>query len=228
MSKQNRDQMESIIRDEANRFLLYLESGVYNKKYFSFDILFKIILYSISQFVIEKSELSDVLDDNGKHFLSKENWKNFQKGYSGDSTLFEIGCFLYFLMDQWLRENKPKINASVFFNTLLNRFVKRFNKIFGHVNSRDLYKQRYSKYHEIAEAPNDSNIEDYYFYVEQLVYLTEDNAQPKEHDFERITIVPFTHSFWIKVQFFAWYEGVVPTMYENIKLFIKPFEENSP
>ena len=177
MGKQNRDQMESIIRDEANRFFLYLESGVYNKKFFSLDILFKMILYSISQFAREENEASDVLDDNGKYFfLSKEYRNTFRKSYSGDSTLFEIGCFLYFLIDRWLRENKPKINKSVFFNALLNRFVKQFNKIFGHVNSRDLYKQRYSKYREVEEEGG--KIEDYYFYVEQLIFRTENNAQP--------------------------------------------------
>lgn len=226
MAKKNRGQIESIIRDEANRFFLYLESGVYDKNHFSFDMLTKIILYSISQFVTEENELSDVLDDKGKHFLSKENWENFRKNYSGDSTLFEIGCFLYFLIDQWLRENKPEINESIFFNHLLNGFIKRFNKIFGHVNSRDFYKQRYSKYREVEEERG--AIEDYYFYVEQLVYLTEDNAQPEKHDFGTIATVPFTHKVWIKIQFFAWYKSVVPTMYENIKLFIKSFEENSP
>jgi hypothetical protein len=109
---------------------------------------------------------------------------------------------------------------------LLNGFIKRFNKIFGHVNSRDFYKQRYSKYRQIEEERG--TIEDYYFYVEQPVYLTKDNAQPEKHDFGTIATVPFTHRFWIKIQFFAWYKSVVPIMYENIKLFMKPFEENSP
>ena len=213
----------SVIRDKAKRFHLYLESGIYKNRAFSFDMLFKIILFSISQFGMEEGELNDVLDDN---FPGEEEWEIFQKSYSGDSTLFEVGCFLYFLIDQWLRKNKPKINVSSLFNTLLNDFVKQFNKIFGHVNSRDLYKQRYSKYREVEEEGG--KIEDYYFYVEQLIFLTENNAQPKEHNFERITIFPFTCSLWIKINFFAWYKSVVPLMDESIKLFIKPYEENSP
>jgi hypothetical protein len=219
-------QINSIIHDKAKRFKLYLESGVYNESGLSSDIPFKITVYSISQFISEESELSDVLDEDSKHLLSKENWEKFYKIYSGDSTLFEVGCFLFFLIDKWLRENKPNVNVYGLFNPLLNDFIKQFNNIFGHVNSRDFYKKRYSKYRQIEKEQGD--MEDYYFYVQQLVYLTRDNAPPQENDFETTYIVPFTHSFWIRINFFAWYESIVPYTIKTLKSYIKQFEANSP
>jgi hypothetical protein len=218
-------QINSVILDKANRFKLYLESGIYNERGPSFDILFKIILYSISQFITEESELSDGLDENSKHLLSKENWEKFYKIYSGDSTLFEVGCFFYFLIDKWLREKKPNINVYGFFNPLLNDFVKQFNKIFRHINSRDFYKQRYSKYLQIEKEQG--TIEDYFFYVQQLVYLTRDNIPPQEQDFEITYNVPFKHSLWIRINFFAWYESIVPNTIQTFNSYVKQVEENS-
>jgi hypothetical protein len=212
-------QKNSVIRDKAKSFCFSLESGYYDDKTFSFDMLFKSILVSISEFGAEEGEVKNHLDNES---LLTENWEILAKSFSGDSTLFEVGCFLYYLIDMWLRESNPKINVSTFFDTLLNKYVKLFNKIFEHIDSRDLYKQRYSKYRAVEEESG--SFDDYYFWIEQLLFLTENNVQPKEHNFERITIVPFTYSLWIKTFFHAWYMGFVPVTFKSIQQFIKQYE----
>jgi len=211
MENKENDQMDSVIRSEANIFFFLLKDGSYDISNLHFNSLFKLILYSISRFGIE-GELDNL------NFPLKEDWKILHKSYSGDSTLFEVGCFLYFLIEQWFRGKKPEWYYERLFNYLLTKFVWKFNKIYKFGNSRDFYKQRYSKYLEIAEEGG--NIEDYYFYLQQLIFLTKESTQLKEHDFERVNIVPFTHSFWIKAKFFAWYVGMVPQTYKFIEMFI--------
>jgi len=212
MENKENDKIASVIRSEANIFFSLLEDGVYDINNLDFNSLFKIILYSTSRFGVEKGEL-DNLD-----FPLKEEWKILHKSYSGDSTLFEVGCFLYFLIDQWTHGKKPEWFYERLFNFLLTKFVHKFNKIYRFGNSRYLYKQRHSKYLEISEEQGKT--EDYYFYLEQLIFLTKDNTQPEEHNFERVDIVPFTHSFWIRGNFFAWYEDMVPQTYKSIVMFI--------
>lgn len=214
MENKEDDQKDSVIRDKTDSFFFLLEHR--DRSYVHLGDLFNLFLYVISRFGEEEGELDDV-------DLPFKNWEMLSKSYSGDSTLFEVGCFLYFLIDQWLRENRPKLLKSAFFDSLLTKFVQQFIKIFGHDNLRDYYKQRYSKYLEIAEEGG--NIEDYFFYVKQLIYLTKDNSQPKEYDFEIMTIVPFTHLFWIRAQFFTWYECMVPQAYKTIETFVTQHDE---
>jgi len=204
--------MDSVVRSEANVFFFLLGDGVHDIDNLDLNGLFKLILYSISRFGLEEGVL-DNLD-----FPLRESLKILHKSYSGDSTLFEVGCFLYFLIKQWTNGKKPEWFYERLFNFLLNKFIHKYNKIYRVGNSRDLYKKRYSKYLEIAQE--DGKIEDYYFYIEQLIYLTKDRTKPEEHDFERVDIVPFTHSFWIRANFFAWYEGMVPQTYKFIDMFI--------
>ena len=218
-----KDSEISIIRDKSKRFNLYLDSGIYNQNELTNDILYKIILYSISLFGTEEHELNGTLDDEGNKLLFKENWRNIYRSYSGDSTLFELGCFLYFLIDKWLRKNKPKINIEKFFSLLLNDFIKEFNKIFGHVNSRDFYKQRYSIYKEIKEEQD--SIENYFFYIKQFIYLTRDNTFPKKYEIESITYnVPFTDLVWIRINFMAWYASCIPNIFNMLKLYLNQFD----
>lgn len=94
---------KSYIREWANQS----QEEAKNSNDISPWALFGAMMYALSKFFAQEKITDDKKDD-----IRKIHKKTIKK-YSGDSSLFEIGCYLFFRTDLWLFKNKPGYRESL-------------------------------------------------------------------------------------------------------------------
>ncbi len=129
--------------------------------------------------------------------------------YSGDATLFEIGCYMYFRLDLWLYQRKPHRREDIS-ATLTDKFIELFSQT---LNSKDipaLFDQRISQYAKLARTGADG--EKYHYYVSQLILRTRDNRPPESYNFgnEPVMITDFYEEMGVRIALGGWEVGMIP------------------
>ena len=138
--------------------------------------------------------------------------------YSGDASLFEVGCYMFSQLECWLDKHKPHQAKCIV------PFAKQFVELFSQaLNSRDilaLYQQRLSHYCRIYLL-KDPDPEKYYFHLLQLIFRTGENETPTSYDFEHgsITVVPFTVQTGLRFELMAWEKAVLPSVIKLIEKY---------
>jgi len=136
--------------------------------------------------------------------------------YSGDATLFEVGCYMYFQLNLWLYQHKPHRREEVC-TAFADRFIELFTRA---LNSRDipaLFDQRISQYAELARTGVDE--ETYHFHLEQLILRTRDNKLPESYDFKHVPVLiidVFEH-MGLKLALAAWEKGMIPALLKSVE-----------
>ena len=149
-------------------------------------------------------------------------WKNFWKNidasehYSGDATLFELGCYMYFRLDLWLYQHKPH-RREEFSRAFADRFIELFTQA---LRSRDipaLFNQRISQYAELART--DADGEKYHFHLDQLILRTKDNKLPESYDFKHdgVVIIDAFEHMGLKLALAAWEKGMIPALLKSVE-----------
>lgn len=173
------------------------------------ESLFAGITYGLTRFGLTKFAY-------GKKQIKKDNYvSDIIKHYSGDSTLFEVGCYLYFRIDMWLFSKLPKYREEVSYS-----FVRQFNQLFTEAlqisNLPELFNERVSKYGELAR--NNDSLENFHFYLSELILLTKDNTPPKTYNFDN---APLTLSFWdgfvLKIEILSFEQHMIPAIIKSIE-----------
>jgi len=174
--------------------------------------LFAVMMYCLSCFgekdtaEIVPSEMKELGFDTSDH-------------YSGDASLFELGCYMYVRLDLWLYKHKPDHREAV-----STTFVKEFIKLFSQaLNSRDilsLFDQRVTQYGKLARTGAD--LEEYHRHLSQLILRTRDNQLPQSYDFENIKeplMLGIIDEFGVKTALIAWEEYMLPASLRNIEKY---------
>ena len=128
------------------------------------------IMWAITRF-------SDVTPPDGRD--NEQVWRlsrNVMNAYSGDSTLFEIGCFLLFQLDVWCHSNNHDKIREDLLPTIVQRFVTMFESIGGIEDAGMLFDQRLDYYGTMLREGEGASM---YRDLENLVAYTSDNAPPK-------------------------------------------------
>jgi hypothetical protein len=138
--------------------------------------------------------------------------------YSGDATLFELGCYMYFRLDLWLYQKRPHRREEV--STIFtNGFIELFTHVFGTIDVLSLFNQRISGYAELVRAGKDE--EACRFNLDQLVVRTRDNRTPEPYDFqhEPLTIISFFEHMALKIVLAAWENDAIPRLLKFIDIY---------
>jgi len=171
-----------------------------------------------------------VLSDEILYLLTKfdvsKDHEPPKKCYSGDASLFELGCYLYFLVDLWhFRSGKKEFRNDVV-NYLMDEFIKAFSMVFEPNYSNKILQNRIDLYSKFANK--ESFVEDSLFYLEELVLRTGDNKTPILVEIDNFGVLTLgaleTRPVRIAIQEFLVH--FPPLMYNRIKEFYESVEES--
>lgn len=138
------------------------------------EFLFDIFMYAISRF--------------GKNWSSLSVPPKYADNpYSGDSSIFEIGCYFYTNIDIWLFDNKPEMREQLS-GYLCQRFVNLFSEALTVENVQDLFFERVEKYTELFRNYDIKDIKKILLYLIELVKRTINNTPPQKADFDNFKL----------------------------------------
>ena len=138
------------------------------------EFLFGIFMYAISRF--------------GKNWQSLGGPDKYaDKPYSGDSSIFEIGCYFYTNIDMWLLANKPDMREQLS-GYLYQQFVNLFSEALPVENVQELFFERVEKYTELFRNDDIKDIKKILLYLIELVKRTKNNTPPQKADFDNFKL----------------------------------------
>ncbi len=205
---------KSVIREWANQ----KEKEAKKSNEVSPEALFGSMIYALSAFAQEKN-LND--KNNGIRKLHKGTFRK----YSGDSSLFEIGCYLFFRIDLWLFKNKPEYRES-----LSCLFAEKFKKLFSKAlkidNVAELLDERIKKYGEMARKGEKN--EQYHHFLTELIKRTENNKSPEHYYFEKspIVLIDITEEMFLELKLASFEKFIIPAFLGSLENYFKYIEKN--
>ena len=107
------------------------------------ETLFPIFVYYISTFASPKSLASMK--------YSSFPGVDFTAHYANDSVLFEVGCYMYVLADEWLFSHRLSEREQIS-RALVDGFIRLFAEALQIENVADIFWHRVTKYTEIIRS----------------------------------------------------------------------------
>jgi len=179
---------------------------------FTPENLFAALIYGLGTFAKEKPSRKTPSDLKGLGIDPTEH-------FGSDATLFEVGCYLYFLLDLWLFQNKPHLRDEIS-TTFLREFDLLFTEALGINNVSELFNERIGKYGELARAGAD--MEKYHFYLSQLILRTKDGTPPSTYNFDQEPLnLSLLEDTGIKMELLIWEQSMLPAIIESLKNYYK-------
>lgn len=182
------------------------------------NALFGAMIYALSTYFTKENNLNDKNDH-----MRKLHKKTFKK-YSGDSSLFEIGCYLFFRTDLWLFRNEPEYRES-----LSSLFAKKFNGLFSEAlkinNVAELLDERIKKYGEMIRKGK--KIDQYHHFLAELIKRTGDDTLPTHYGFENspIILVDIMEEMFLKVELVSFEKFIIPAFLGSLERYFKYIEK---
>lgn len=177
--------------------------------------LFVGLMYGLATFVKDDPHRNKILKSNDP-----------TKHYSTDSSLFELGCYLYVQIDLWLFLKRPNLREKI-----SAVFIREFNKLFSNALGisqsylHELFEERVCKYSDLIRKGQ--TIEEYYL-LSQLILYTKDGAIPGKHDFNKMELVMnFLDDCLVKVKLGSWVTIMLPSIIGSLKEYCNLLESKS-
>ena len=152
--------------------------------------------------------------------------KDFVLQYTGDSSLFEVGCYLYFRIDVWLFNNNPEYREII-----SSFFLEQFNDLFMQAlkinNINSLIDERIDKYGELLREGDE--IKQYHRLLIRLLKRTKNNASPQHYDFEKLPVLldGIFEEMELSIIVVAFEKHIIPAIFSIIKRYFNYLEENN-
>lgn len=145
--------------------------------------------------------------------------RDVYRKYSGDASLFEVGCYLYIRTDLWLFDNRREYRDEIS-SFLARRFCRLLTDALRTNSVPPLFDQRIEMYAELVRKGELERASS--FYLPQLVLRTAENALPKAYRFgsEPVLIVGIDEAFFLNVGIVAFEQAMVPAFLESLGDFI--------
>ena len=179
------------------------------------EVLFAGFVYLISRF--------------GKKWQSLgEPDKSADNPYSGDSSIFEIGCYVYTNLDLWLFSNKPEMREQLS-EHINQQFVDLFSEALPIENVQKLFIERVEKYGEFFR--NDEDIEIIHSYLTELIRRTKYDTPPKRADFDNFKLSidgGLFDEISLKTNLMTFLASMLPAMIEIMENYVSAKEEEKP
>jgi len=170
------------------------------------------IIYRLSHFCS-----SPVLLEEKGGFLNEKSKKVFS-AYSGDASLFEVGCYLYFRIDLWhIQNDKDKYREGFVYKYLIKKFLEIFEDTLKMKNSHLILQNRLDLYGDLIRKKP----ERIKFYLLQLLIRTNNNTLPEIHDFDNfpVMISDFFEEKILEIEIESVDQVTIPICCKNLKIF---------
>jgi hypothetical protein len=154
-------------------------------------------------------------------FIKKDPNNKFEKetdidSFATDSVLFELGCYMYVVIDLWLFQNRPQLrnNISDFF---AQEFCTLFTTSLRISNVKDLFNQRIRVYGQLINSKADA--EKYVFYLTQLILRTKGNKKPVSYNFDKepLMTADIFESVNLKTKLMNWLVAFQPSIIQTVE-----------
>lgn len=194
----------------------YVRSWAEKRKYelrhsddISSDNLFAALMYGLSSFgktdlkMNKSSDLKKFGMDASEHF-------------SGDGSLFELGCYMFFRIDLWLFKNEPTRREALS-TSFANNFIALFSQALDSKQILKIFDKRMSDYGKLVR--NGADADRYHYHLSQLILWTKDNQPPEDYDFDSspVMITGIFEDMGLKIELATWEKGMLPVMIESLK-----------
>jgi len=161
-------------------------------KYRAKEVLFDSIIYELSRFGAPIP----------REYNTPESMEKIRREYSGDASLFEFGCYLFFQIDLWCFRNNKEEWRRTTLNYLTNQFLSLFKEILNIENIEQIFANRLDLYTRAIQGKltwtslvgrnkddvknDDKKVFDIlHFYLTQLILKTANNTVPKIYEFDK-------------------------------------------
>ena len=184
-------------------------------------VLSNSIIYALSRFCSSSNHL-DLKDKDGP--LNEKKIKKVLAAYSGDATLFEMGCYLYFHIDLWhVQNDKDKYREGVVHRYLFKKFLEIFEDSLRIKNSHLILENRLDLYGDLIRNKS----ERIQFYLLQLVIRTSSNTLPVVHDFNNfhVMIASIFEEIVLSINIASFVREMIPICCKNLKIFYDSMTE---
>lgn len=146
--------------------------------------------------------------------------KSFHKAqlkYSGDSSLFELGCYAYFRIDAWHVEKGLDIfRKEILYSFLIPKFIQVFQCFLNTKNLHTVINNRLELYGHLAKTEPDRIP----FFFTQLLLRSTDNNEPSVYNFESSSfptlIADTVETISIRIVLDSFNETMLPLCIESI------------
>lgn len=204
----------------------------------SYNILFDALIYILASFnkLFTISQAAD-----------QKQVKRGQQKYTGDTPLFELGCYLFFQIDVWCFQNHYRKWRKNILPLLTRRFLLLFENALHTKHLESVFENRLHLYaraiqgklvpqsltgqtnNDQDELPKTIN-----FYLTQLILKTANNTLPKIYKFnekEDYFLVPLSTNiidiFLVGSAVLNWETHMFPVCLETISSFMSLDKENT-
>lgn len=173
------------------------------------EALFGSMIYALSTFARCK-DLENKNDDMAK--LYRETIEE----YSGDSTLFEIGCYFYYRVDLWIFKHKPKFRDNLS-SILIARFIDLFTQALKIKNIEKLINERMTKYGEMIRKGE--KIERYHDLLIDLVKRTKENTPPQHFNFKKspFLIIGVLDEYFLRTELIGFEKYIIVSFFKTLE-----------
>ncbi|MDF2633809.1 MAG: Tetratricopeptide 2 repeat-containing protein [Pelosinus sp.] len=119
----------------------------------------------------------------GKYSIEEQDEKISQvsKQYLGDATIFEIACYTYFRLENWLAKNQPQLKPDQIALPIGKWIVEKFSLTFyleeEWVNK--LFTEQLDRYKRLADAGK--GVEEFHLELEQRILMTKGDKFDKKN-----------------------------------------------
>jgi hypothetical protein len=143
--------------------------------------------------------------------IIEESWRN---NCADDPALFEIACFLFYVVDEWFWNNRSALRNSIF-GKLLPELIRLFSIALS-INEEELrrfYDQRTKIYFDLTDQ-----IEKKFFCLVQLVTHSVSNKRPSDYELGQPQILTNAlNYFYLEQQTKLWYIHIIPGVLTTIE-----------
>ena len=134
--------------------------------------------------------------------------------FSSDAGLFELGCYVYFRLDVWLYQNKPRLRKAIAVS-----FAQQFNSLFSTALETDiskLFDERIAKYEELLKTG--TGLKEYHSYLSHLISRAEGGKLSATCDFTNEPIkLDGMSSFLIHSEWLNFEKTMIPAFIESVQ-----------
>lgn len=173
--------------------------------------MFAGLIYALATFVRPQPE--------PRQRKEKEEWNlyhSFETEFANDSTLFELGCYMYFRVDFWLFRNRRDLYGQIS-PVFFDEFINLFTEVLGIPNIDDLLAERLDGY--IGLTGHGNEIQTYHDYLYELILRTKGNRKPEHYgtNSERGTFVGALQEFALRAKLTTWEDVMLPTIIGSVE-----------
>jgi len=183
------------------------------------DSFFASIMYALSRFSAVRAPDSE---SEGAYSLIG----TLTERYRGDSALFEVGCYLCFLLDFWLfHVNREERDC------FCDWFNERFDRLFAeafHVQTEavsELAQSRMSFYGSLTKkaVTTEELLKKTHKTVMRAIVRAEANEMPEHYDFEQLPVLggDATVRYLLEAKLMAFEAGMLPAIYRTVLQYLE-------